>query len=60
MVFGVSESLYSFDTLQFKDYSKVVADCFDPEKKTGGTWRSFLRIVKRLWPWGRDVQNMDR
>jgi multimeric flavodoxin WrbA len=33
MVFGASEFLCSFDTLQFKDYAKVVADRFDPEKK---------------------------
>ena len=33
MVFGASESLCCFDTYQFKDYSKVVADRFDPEKK---------------------------
>ena len=33
LVFGSSESLCSFDTLQFKDYTKVVADRFDPEKK---------------------------
>jgi hypothetical protein len=33
MVFGASESLCSCDTYQFKDYSKVVADRFDPEKK---------------------------
>ena len=33
MVFGASESLCSFDTYQFKDYAKVVADRFDPEKK---------------------------
>jgi len=33
MIFGASESLFSFDTYQFKDYSKVVADRFDPEKK---------------------------
>ena len=33
MVFGSAESLCSFDTLQFKDYGKVVADRFDPEKK---------------------------
>lgn len=31
--FGHAESLYSFDTLQFDDYSKVVADRFDPEQK---------------------------
>jgi multimeric flavodoxin WrbA len=33
VVFGASEFLSSCDTLQFKDYSKVVADRFDPEKK---------------------------
>ncbi|MDO7787342.1 flavodoxin family protein [Desulforamulus aquiferis] len=34
MLFGGNlESLYSFDTYQFKDYSKVVAELFDPEQK---------------------------
>ncbi len=33
MIFGASESLYSYDTYQFDDYSKVVADRFDSEKK---------------------------
>jgi multimeric flavodoxin WrbA len=33
MIFGASESLCSFDTYQFEDYSKVVAVRFDPEKK---------------------------
>ncbi len=33
MIFGSSETLCSFDTLQFTDYSKVVAERFDPEKK---------------------------
>jgi hypothetical protein len=33
MVFGASESLCCFDTYQFKDYAKVVADRFDPEQK---------------------------
>jgi len=32
-IFGASETLCSFDTYQFKDYSKVVADRFDPLKK---------------------------
>jgi multimeric flavodoxin WrbA len=32
-IFGSTESLLSFDTYQFDDYSKVVADRFDPEKK---------------------------
>lgn len=33
MLFGSTETLISFDTYQFEDYSKVVADRFDPEKK---------------------------
>jgi multimeric flavodoxin WrbA len=33
MIFGASEYLCSFDTYQFDDYSKVVSDRFDPEKK---------------------------
>ncbi|MFC1990718.1 flavodoxin family protein [Chloroflexota bacterium] len=32
-VFGASESLFSTDTYQFDDYSKVVAPMFDAEKK---------------------------
>lgn len=32
-VFGASESLLSFDTYQFNDYSKVVATTFDAEAK---------------------------
>lgn len=31
--FGYAETLMSFDTCQFEDYSKVVAPQFDPEKK---------------------------
>lgn len=33
MMFGNMESLLSFDTYQFEDYSKVVAPRFDPQKK---------------------------
>jgi multimeric flavodoxin WrbA len=33
MIFGASESLFSYDTYQFEDYSKVVADRFDEGKK---------------------------
>jgi multimeric flavodoxin WrbA len=33
VAFGSSESLFSFDTYQFKDYAKVVADRFDPVHK---------------------------
>jgi multimeric flavodoxin WrbA len=33
MIFGASEYMCSFDTYQFKDYSKVVSDRFDPGEK---------------------------
>lgn len=33
MIFGNGESLACYDTWQFDDYSKVVADRFDPAKK---------------------------
>ena len=33
MLFGASEYMCSCDTYQFDDYSKVVADRFDAEKK---------------------------
>ena len=33
MIFGSSEYMCSFDTYQFKDYSKVVATRFDPVQK---------------------------
>ena len=33
MILGASETLCSYDTCQFEDYSKVYAPRFDPEKK---------------------------
>lgn len=33
LLFGSSETLFSYDTYQFNDYSKVLADRFDPEHK---------------------------
>jgi multimeric flavodoxin WrbA len=33
MIFGSTESLFCFDTYQFEDYTKFVADRFNPEKK---------------------------
>jgi hypothetical protein len=33
MILGASETLCSYDTSQFEDYSKVYAPRFDPAKK---------------------------
>jgi multimeric flavodoxin WrbA len=46
-IFGNSKTLISFDTYQFKDYSKVVADRFDPEHKA--------KVRKEVFP--KDCEN---
>ena len=33
IIFGSAETLCSFDTYQFEDYSKVFAPCWDPDQK---------------------------
>ena len=58
MVFGASESLSSFDTYQFKDYSKVVADRFDPEKKAKRRQEVFPKDCEEAFAMGaRFVKN---
>ncbi|WP_173714672.1 hypothetical protein [Clostridium beijerinckii] len=44
-IFGSSETLFSFDTYQFEDYSKVVTSV-DPEKKAKNTQRSVPAEIK--------------
>jgi multimeric flavodoxin WrbA len=52
MIFGTLESVYSFDTYQFKDYSKVVADRFDPDKKAKQRQEVFPEDCKKAWEMG--------
>jgi len=52
MVFGTSELFCSFDTYQFKDYAKVVADRFDPEKKARRRQEVFPQECDRAWAMG--------
>ena len=52
MVFGASESLCSFDTYQFKDYAKVVADRFDPEKKAKRRQEVFPQDCEKAFAMG--------
>ena len=52
MIFGSSESLYCFDTYQFKDYSKVVASRFDPEKKATETQEIFPKDCEKAFGMG--------
>jgi multimeric flavodoxin WrbA len=52
MVFGSSESLLSFDTYQFKDYSKVLATCFDAAHKAKRRQEVFPQDCRRAWEMG--------
>jgi multimeric flavodoxin WrbA len=52
MAFGASEFLCSFDTYQFKDYAKVVADRFDPEKKARRRQEVFPQDCERAFAMG--------
>ncbi len=47
MVFGTSESMMSFETYQFDDYSKVVSDLFDVEQRTKRRKEVFRKIVRK-------------
>ncbi len=52
LLFGSSESLFSFDTYQFKDYSKVVADRFDAEEKAKRRKEVFPNDCKKAFDMG--------
>lgn len=52
IIFGASESLCSFDTLQFEDYSKMVADRFDPAKKKASRAEVFPKDRKKAFEMG--------
>ena len=52
IIFVASESLFSFDTYQFKDYSKVVSDRFDPEKKAKRRKEVFPNDCKKAFEMG--------
>ena len=52
MVFGASETLYSNDTYQFDDYSKFVADRFDPEKKAKQREEVFPKDCEKAFEMG--------
>jgi len=52
MIFGASESILSFDTFQFKDYSKVVSDRFDPEMKAKRRKEIFPKDCEKAFEMG--------
>jgi multimeric flavodoxin WrbA len=53
-IFGYSESLYSTDTYQFDDYSKYVADRFDPEAKAKKREEVFPRDCEEAFEMGKN------
>lgn len=52
MLFGATETLFSFDTYQFEDYSKVVADRFDPKHKARRREEVFPSDCKQAFEMG--------
>lgn len=53
-LFGNSKTLISFDTYQFKDYSKVVSDLFDPEHKAKVRKEVFPEDCKKAFEMGAE------
>ncbi len=52
MIFGSSESLCSFDTLQFKDYTEVLATCFDAAHKAKRRQEIFPQDCQKAFEMG--------
>ena len=53
MIFGASETLFCFDTYQFKDYSMVVSDRFDVERKAKRRGEIFPKDCEKAYEMGR-------
>ena len=51
-IFGSGETLLSFDTYQFKDYSKVVATRFNPEEKLKRRKEIFPKDCQKVFEMG--------
>jgi multimeric flavodoxin WrbA len=58
LLFGHAESLYSCDTYQFEDYTKVVADRFDPEHKAKQRREVFPKDCEKAFEMGARFANM--
>jgi multimeric flavodoxin WrbA len=57
LTFGSTESLFSFDTYQFEDYSKVVADKFDPAQKAQRRNDVFPKDCEKAFELGARLAN---
>ena len=61
VAFGAAESLFSCDTYQFEDYTKVVADRFDPEEKAARRREVFPQDCQKAFAMGaRFAKTTDR
>ena len=52
MIFGTSESLFCFDTYQFKDYTKVLATRFDAAHKAQRRQEVFPQDCQKAFEMG--------
>ena len=59
MIFGNSESLCSYDTYQFDDYTKVFAPRWDPEKKAKRRAEVFPDDCRRAFEMGKRLASAD-
>jgi multimeric flavodoxin WrbA len=57
LVFGASETLYCFDTLQFDDYSCFLATRFDPVKKAARRRDVFPDDCRKAFDMGARLTN---
>ena len=57
MIFGHSESIMSYDTYQFEDYSKVVANRFDVDKKEKRRREIFPKDCQKAYNLGVALSN---
>jgi multimeric flavodoxin WrbA len=59
LIFGNSESLCSYDTYQFEDYSKVYAPRWDPEKKAKRRAEVFPDDCRRAFEMGKRLTSAE-
>ena len=57
-IMGYAEGLYSYDTLQFNDYSKYNCDLFDPAHKKEMREKQFPKDMERAFELGKRLVEM--
>ena len=58
-IFGKSETLYCFETLQFEDYDKVVFNYFDPEQRRERHRTVFPEDCRKAFELGARLATID-